>query len=162
MFQIFYSDIFYSDHIYDPELLFTDGSIGKSVIMSLSVHIDNKIKDILILGEGPTQGFDYTTLTAEAIYAINFTQPNKRFALSLHYNGSNSCLFVNATKIYHFKAKSYEIVYNNYALCLDKFQKDFAINNVKKNPDYRGLQFFSVLFNPIGTNYILDIHKYLR
>ena len=33
MIQIFYSDIFYSDHIYDPELLFTDGSIGKSVII---------------------------------------------------------------------------------------------------------------------------------
>ena len=76
MIQIFYSDIFYSDHIYDPELLFTDGSIGKSVIilwanMSSSVHVDNKNKDILILGEGPTQGFDYNTLTAEAIYEHN-------------------------------------------------------------------------------------------
>ena len=35
--------------------------MGKSVIifganMSLSVHIDNKNKDILILGEGTTQG----------------------------------------------------------------------------------------------------------
>ena len=33
--------------------------------MSSSVHIDNKKKDILILGEGPTQGLDGTTLTAE-------------------------------------------------------------------------------------------------
>ena len=32
--------------------------------MSLFVHIDNKNKDILILGERPTQGLDYTTLTA--------------------------------------------------------------------------------------------------
>ena len=31
--------------------------------MSSSVHIDNKGKDILIIGEGPTQGLDYTTLT---------------------------------------------------------------------------------------------------
>ena len=72
--------------------------------MSSSVHVDNKGKDILILGEGPTKGLDDTTLTAKAIYPINFTQPNKRFVLSLHYNGSNSFLFVNTTKIYQLKA----------------------------------------------------------
>ena len=33
--------------------------------MCSSVHVDNKKKDILILVEGPTQGLDYTTLTAE-------------------------------------------------------------------------------------------------
>ena len=47
--------------------------------MSSSVPMDNTNKDILILGEGPTQGLDDTTLTAEAIYPIHFTQPNKRF-----------------------------------------------------------------------------------
>ena len=41
------------------------------------MHIDNKNKDILILAEGPTQGSDDMTLTAEAIYPINFTHPNK-------------------------------------------------------------------------------------
>ena len=69
--------------------------------MSSSVHVDNKNKDILILGEG----LDNTTLTVKAKYLINFRQPNKRFVLSLHYNGINSFLFVNATKIYQFKAK---------------------------------------------------------
>ena len=34
--------------------------------MSSSVHIDNKNKDIKILGEGLTQGLDNVTLTAEA------------------------------------------------------------------------------------------------
>ena len=72
--------------------------------MSSSVHIDNKGEDILIIGEELTQGLDNTTLTAEAIYPINFTQSNKRFVLSLHYNGSNSFLFLNATKTYQFKA----------------------------------------------------------
>ena len=38
--------------------------------MSLSVHVDNKGKDILILGEGPTQGLNDTTLTTEAKYPI--------------------------------------------------------------------------------------------
>ena len=69
--------------------------------MSSSVHVDNKNKDILILGEG----LDDTTLTVKAKYLINFRQTNKRFVLSLHYNGINSFLFVNATKIYQFKAK---------------------------------------------------------
>ena len=73
--------------------------------MSSSLHIDNNNNDILILGEGPTQGLNDTTLTAEAKYPINFTQPRKRFVLSLHYNGSNSFLFVNATKTYQLKAK---------------------------------------------------------
>ena len=68
--------------------------------MSSCAHIDNRKKDILILGEGPTQGLDDTTLTAEAKYPINFTQSRKRFVLSLHYNGSNSFLLVNTTKIY--------------------------------------------------------------
>ena len=88
--------------------------MGKNVIIfeadtSSSVHIDNKGKDILVLGEGPRQGLNDTTLTAEAKYPINFTQSGKRFVLSLHYNGSNSFLFVNATKIYQFKTNNYEI-----------------------------------------------------
>ena len=49
------------------------GSVGKNVItfgvnMSSSVHIDNKKKDILILGKGPKQGLDNTALTAKAHY----------------------------------------------------------------------------------------------
>ena len=87
-------------------------------------------KNILILGEGPTQGLDDTTLTTEAEYSINFTQSRQRFVLSLHYNGSNSFLFVNATKIYQFKAKDSEIKY--YTLCLGKISKDSTINNIKK------------------------------
>ena len=54
-------------------------------------------------------GLDDTTLTTEAKYPINFKQPNKRFVLSLHYNRSNSFLFVNATKIYQSKAKNSEM-----------------------------------------------------
>ena len=73
--------------------------------MSLSMHVDSKGKGILILGERPTQGLHYTTLTAEAKHPINFTQSGKRFALSLRYNGSNSFLFVNAAKVYQFKAR---------------------------------------------------------
>ena len=52
--------------------------------MSSSVPIDNKDKNILIFGKGSTQGLGDTTLTAEVVYPINFTQPNKKFLLSLH------------------------------------------------------------------------------
>ena len=77
--------------------------------MSSSLDIDNKKKDILILGIGPTQGLDDTRLSAEAQYSINFSRSNRKFCLSLHYNGRNSFLFVNATKIYQFKAKDFKI-----------------------------------------------------
>ena len=129
-------------------------------VLSSSVHIDNKNKDISILGEGTTQGLDDTTLPAEAIYPINFTQPNKRFVLSLHYNGSKNSLFVNVTKIYQFKAKYSEI--KDYALCLGNMSKDFTTYNLKRKTGLKGIvNYFSVDFNPIDTEDILDIYKYL-
>ena len=127
--------------------------------MSSSLHTDNKGRDILILGERPTQGLDDTLLTAEIIHPINFTEPHKRFVLSLHYNGSNSFLFVNARKIYQFKAKDPEI--KDYAFCLGNISKDFTINNTKKTGLKGTVKFFSVDFNTIDTNGILDIHRYL-
>ena len=65
-------------------------------------------KNILILGKGPTQEFEHT-LSAEKMYLINFTENNKKFCLSLHYNGAISYLFVNGTEIIKFKAKDSEI-----------------------------------------------------
>ena len=53
------------------------------VNISFSAHIDNKKKDTLVLGMGPTQGLEHT-LTAEKMYSINFTEKNKKFCLSLH------------------------------------------------------------------------------
>ena len=122
--------------------------------MSSSMHINNKGKDILTLDEGLTQGLHDTTLTAEAVYPINFTQPNKRFVLVLHYNRSNSILFVSATKIYQFKAKNSEI--KDYALCLGNITKDFTNDNMKKNRIKRIVNFFSVAFNTIYFNPIVD------
>ena len=89
--------------------------------MSSSPHIDNKKKDVLVLRKGPTQGLEHT-LTAEKMYAINFTEKNKRFCLRLHYNGANSYLFVNGKEILKFKAKDCEIVLR--PLCLGNISKD--------------------------------------
>ena len=88
---------------------FPGGGFGQNVLifgvdMSSSAHIDNKKKDILVLGKGATQGLEHT-FTTEKMYSINFTVTNKKFRLSLHYNGANSYLFVNGTEIFKFKAK---------------------------------------------------------
>ena len=95
--------------------------------MSFSAHIDNK--KTLVLGTGPTQGLEHT-LTPEKMYSINFTVTKKKFCLSLHYNGANSCLFVNGTEIYKFKVKDFEIVAS--PLCLGNISKDWSTDNMKK------------------------------
>ena len=96
--------------------------------MNSSPHIDNKGKDILILGIGPTQGLGEHSLTAEKIYSINFSMGAKKFCLSLHYNGANSYLFVNGTKIIKFKAKDSKIVASS--LWLGNISKDWSTDNV--------------------------------
>ena len=103
--------------------------MGQNVIifeadMSSSVHVDNKGKDILVLSSGPTQGLGEYSLTAEKMYSINFTVTKKKFCLSLNYNGANSYLFANGTKIYKFKAKYSEIVAT--ALLVGNISKDWS------------------------------------
>ena len=98
--------------------------------MDFSVHIDSKGKDILILGLGPTRGLGENSLTAEKIYSTNFTVTKKKFCLSLHYNGENSYLFVNAIEIIKFEAKDSEILPS--PLCLGNNSKDWSVDNMKK------------------------------
>ena len=86
-------------------------------------------KKTLVLGKGPTQGLEHT-LTAEKMYAINFTVTKKKFCLSLHYNGANSYLFVNGKGIIKFKAKDSEIIPS--PLCLGNISKDWSVDNMKK------------------------------
>ena len=89
--------------------------------MSSFIHIDNKKKDILVLGRGPTQALE-STLTAEKMYSINFTVTKNKFCLSLHHSGANSYLFVNCTEICKFKVKDSETVAS--PLCLGNISKD--------------------------------------
>ena len=126
--------------------------------MSHSVHVDNKKKDILILGKGSTQGLEHT-LTAEKIYSISFTVSKKKFCLSLHYDGANSYLFVNGTEIYKFKAKDPEIV--AVLLCLGNISKDWSVGNMKKTGFNGYVYVFSVDYDATDVDDIVDIHKYL-
>ena len=76
-----------------------------------------------------TQGLEHT-LSAEKMYSINFKEHNKKFCLSLHYNGASSYLFVNSTEIHKFKAKDSENVAT--PICLGNVSKDWSVDNMKK------------------------------
>ena len=54
----------------------------------------------------------------------------KKFCLSLHYNGTDSYLFVNGTEIIKFKSRNTEII--PYPLCLGNISKDWSVDNLKK------------------------------
>ena len=63
---------------------FPGGGFGQNIIifredMNSSIHIDNKGKDILILGKGPMQRVGEHSLAAEKMYSINFTVTKKLF-----------------------------------------------------------------------------------
>ena len=126
--------------------------------MNSSSPIDNKGKNILILGIGPTQGLEHT-LTAENMYSINFTVTNKRFCLILHYNGANSYLFVNGKEIYKFKAKDSEIFVG--PIYLGNISKDWSIDNMKRTGFTGYVYDFSVDYDATDVDDIKDIHKYL-
>ena len=126
--------------------------------MSTSKHIDNKKKDILVPGRGPTQGLE-SILTAEKMYSINFTVTKKKFCLSLHYNGGINCLFVYGTEIIKFKSKDSEIVAS--PLCLGNISKDWSTDNMKKTGLTGYVYDFSADYNAITIGDIKDIHNHL-
>ena len=95
-----------------------------------SVHAYNRKNNILVPGKDFIQGIN-GTIYAEKMY---FTGNNKKFVLSLHYNGADSYLFVNGREIHKFTAKSSEIAAT--PLCLGNVSKDFSVDNMKKNSVY--------------------------
>ena len=127
------------------------------VDMGSSTEIDNRKKYILILGKGPTQGLEHT-LSAEKMHSINFTEHNKKFCLSLHYNGANSYLFVNGTEIHKFKAKDSETAAT--PLCLGNISKDWSVDNMK-NTGLNGYVYDFGVDYDAALDDILDVHKYL-
>ena len=79
--------------------------------------------------------------------------------LKLHYNEANSYLFVDGTEIYKFKGKDSEIVAT--PLCLGNISKDRSIDNMKKTGFNGYIYDFSVDYDAIAVDNILDIYKYL-
>ena len=77
----------------------------------------------------------------------------------MHYNGTNSYLFVNGTEIIKFKGKDSEIT--PYPLCLGNISKDWSLDNMKKTSLKGRVYDFNVDYDIISVSDILDIHKYL-
>ena len=76
--------------------------------MKNSTYASNKKHHIYIIGKSFTQGLQYgATIYAEHDYVkVNGSQVNKKFILSVHYNGDNSYLLINGVKQFQFKAMS--------------------------------------------------------
>ena len=126
--------------------------------MSSSTKIDDRKKDNLILGKGPTQGLEHTP-SAEKMHPINFTENDKKFCLSFYYNRGNSYLFVNGREIHKFKAKDSDIVAT--PLLLGNISKDWLVDNMKKTRLNGYVYDFHVDYDAIAVDDILDIHKHL-
>ena len=93
------------------------------------------------------------------MYSISFTEHNKKFCLSLPYNGANSYLFVNGKEIIKFNAKVLEIVATS--LCLGNISKDCSVDNMKKTGLNGYVYDFSVDYRTGPTVFISNIRRYL-
>ena len=98
-------------------------------------------------------------MTAEAEYSVNFSDKQKKFCLSLHYNAVNSYSFVNGIEICNFKAKDSEI--NAAPLCLGNVSRNFSTDNMEKTRLYGYVFDLSVEHDDIDVADILDSHNYL-
>ena len=90
---------------FDEGGTFSKGNInnGKNVLIfgvdeSFLINANNKANNIYVMGDLFVQGINDTTSYAEKIYSQNFTQPSKKFVLSLHYNGNDSYLLLMVNK----------------------------------------------------------------
>ena len=101
------------------------------VDMSFSVHATNRANNIYVMGDGLTQGIHDTTLYVEKNYWRNFTDPGKKFVLSLHYNGDDSYLFINGRQELKFKAKRDQLVREK--LCIRNLSDQWTASESEKN-----------------------------
>ena len=134
----------------ESDFSFRNITNGKNVIifgadMSFSTHSTNKRQNIYVLGKDFVHGINGTTIYAEDIYKHNFTEHSKKFVLSLHYNGDNSCLFINGGQELKFNISSDWSTTESTKIGLCGNIYDFAV-------DYVPLS---------GVKTIYDIHRYL-
>ena len=150
---------------FDEGGMFSMGNInnGRNVLIfgihENSVIHSNKANNIFIMGDGFLQGINDTTLYAEKIYCQNFTAVNKKFVLSLHYNGDNSYLFVNGKQELKFKAKDNQIV--KEILCLGNISDDRTSANAQKTELWGEIYDFALDYREINIGDIYNVHRYL-
>ena len=129
---------------------------------SFITHANNKANNIFIMGDGFVQGINNTTLYAEKIYSQNFTQPNKKFIISFHYNDNDndSYLFVNGKQELKFKCKTDQLVKEK--LCIGNLSDQWTTSESEKTGLYGNIYDFVVDSEEIiGVKTIYDMHRYL-
>ena len=139
---------------------------GRNVLIfgvqeSSLTHANNKANNIFVMGDGFVQDINDTTLYAEKIYSQNFTQPNKTFVLSLHYDNNDSYLFINGKQELKFKAKPNPILIEK-RLCIGNLSAQWTTSESEKTELYGNIYDFIVEYKGIrSVKYIYDIHRYL-
>ena len=138
---------------------------GRNVLIfgideSYVIHSNNKANNIYVMGDGIVQGINDTTLYAEKLYSQNFTQPSKKFVLSLHYNGDDSYLFVNGKQELKFKCKTESLVKEK--LCIGNLSDKWTTSESEKTGLCGSIYDFAVDYKPItGVGPIYDMRRYL-
>ena len=90
------------------------------------------------------------------------TEPNKKFVLSLHYNGNNSYLFVNSIKESQFKAQSFTSTMKSQLFCVGNFSTNWTSAENPKTGLYGNVYDFGIDYEPLSSEKtIYDIHRYL-
>ena len=128
--------------------------------MSFSVHKTNRGNHIYLMGKGFTQGINGTTIYVEKNFYRNFMDPDKKFVLSLHYNGDDSYLFVNGSQELKFKAKTDQLVKEK--LCIGNLSDQWTTSKSEKTGLYGSIYDFVVDYEQIvGLKAIYNMHRYL-
>ena len=144
---------------------FNDTTLGRNVIifgadMSFSKHANNKVGNIYVMGKDYIQKINDTTIYAEKMYYRNFTDPGKKFGLSLHYNGNNSYLYVHGNQELKFKAKTDQLVKEK--LCLGNLSDQWTTSESERTRLYgKNYDFVVDYEHVVETTKILDMHRYL-
>ena len=122
---------------FDEGGMFSEVSInnGRNILIfgvhqSSLLQSNNKANNIYVMGKDFVQGINNTTLYADKVYSQNFTQPSKKFVLSLHYNGDDSYLFVNGKQESKFKCKTENLVKEK--LCIGNFSHQWTTSESEK------------------------------
>ena len=97
---------------------------------SSNIHATNRANNIYVMREDFIQGINGTTIYVEKLIHNNFREFGEKFALSLHYNGDNSSLFVNGRQELKFKAKDDQII--NEKLCLGNLSDHWTTSESEK------------------------------
>ena len=128
--------------------------------MSFSIHRTNRANHMYVMGDGFTQGIHNTTLYVEKKYFRNFTEPNLKFVLSLHYNSDDSYLFVNGRQELKFKCKTDQLVKEK--LCIGNLSDQWTTSESEKTGLYGNIYDFVVDYEQIlGVKVISGMHRYL-